>query len=1080
MGESYALAVLAVHALWSPGAGDLLLWAEDSAATGTGKARRGRRPARPRPGPHPFAASSERVASALAASGAGVALAARGVAHDRASLWLPAADGAPEASPQLVRESDEPWSLPAEGGAGLSLRPFSVPALRLGPGAALDMVLALSSYESPEVVPGASVKALASLAGLALEAVGGGRALPGLATGPHGRYVARWSPVGGGRDEERLRLLSASLPSLCRALDPAGADPEVVVRDAFEAFVDAVCRDALSRARRSLLGVAGRRSREKRPAVEAWLAALGAPLPEVDADAGELAKLERLLGEWRAGVAGRGGPWRLCFRLREPELTDEASAESAGRGGAVATSRRRAKGATPGAPVGERWRVELLLQATDDPSLVVEAGDVWRSGAALRRASRTVEAPHEVLLGELGRARCAYPELSSVLSQAAPTELEVDLTGAYRFLAEVAPALEVAGFGVLLPAWWRHPSSRLGARLKARTARPRGATGAGLLGEDGLLAFDWEAAVGDEKLGVLELEQLARLKAPLVRVRGRWLELRPGEAEKLAEFVRAGRRRGEGRMMSMAEVLRAAAGVDDQVDGVPVVGVEADGLLGALLRGELSDRVEVKGTPAGFAGELRPYQERAVAWMELLERTGLGACLADDMGLGKTAMVLALVQSSQRRRRNGAGPTLVVCPTSVVGNWKREAERFVPELKVAVHHGSGRAREGDFSSQIAGADVVITSYSLVDRDRSALGGVRWARVVLDEAQNVKNPEAKQTRAVRALPAARRIALTGTPVENHLGELWSIMEVLNPGLLGSAGAFRENFAVPIERYHEPEPAEKLRALTRPFILRRLKTDKSVIADLPEKLEMKVLCNLTREQVTLYRAVVDEMLRKIDEAEGMERRGLVLATMLRLKQVCNHPAHYLGDGSALAGRSGKLERTVEILEEVRQSGERALVFSQYAEMGAMLRSHLAQRLSCQVGFLHGGLPRRQRDGLVEHFQGSDDLPVMVLSLKAGGTGLNLTAANHVVHFDRWWNPAVENQATDRAFRIGQRKDVQVRKLVCVGTLEDRIDQMIEAKRELAERVVGSGEAWLTELSTDELADVFRLSSEALGAA
>jgi SNF2 family DNA or RNA helicase len=245
-------------------------------------------------------------------------------------------------------------------------------------------------------------------------------------------------------------------------------------------------------------------------------------------------------------------------------------------------------------------------------------------------------------------------------------------------------------------------------------------------------------------------------------------------------------------------------------------------------------------------------------------------------------------------------------------------------------------------------------------------------------------------------------------------------------------------------------------------------------------MKVLCNLTREQVTLYRAVVDEMLHKIDEAEGMERRGLVLATMLRLKQVCNHPAHYLGDGSTLAGRSGKLERTVEILEEVRQSGERALVFSQYAEMGAMLRSHLAQRLSCQVGFLHGGLPRRQRDALVERFQESDDLPVMVLSLKAGGTGLNLTAANHVVHFDRWWNPAVENQATDRAFRIGQRRDVQVRKLVCVGTLEDRIDQMIEAKRELAERVVGSGEAWLTELSTDELADVFRLSSEALGAA
>ncbi|HXW82106.1 MAG TPA: DEAD/DEAH box helicase [Acidimicrobiales bacterium] len=744
---------------------------------------------------------------------------------------------------------------------------------------------------------------------------------------------------------------------------------------------------------------------------------------------------------------------------------------------------------TPGEEAG--WRVELLLQATDEPSLVVEAAEVWRSGDALQQAARALEAPQEVLLAELGRARNAYPELSYALREAAPTALDVDLSGAYRFLAQVAPALEVAGFGVLLPAWWRHPSSRLGARLRARST-PQSRDGAGLLGADGLQAFDWQAALGEEAMSIAELQALATLKVPLVRVRGRWVELRPGEAEKLAEFLRARRHevdRGNSGL-SMADVVRAAAGVDEVVAGVPVLGVEAEGLVGALLRGELEDHIEVEGTPRGFDGELRPYQQRAVAWMDLLERTGLGACLADDMGLGKTAMVLALLMAERARSGprqsdngdQGRGPTLVVCPTSVVGNWKREAERFVPELKVAVHHGTGRSRRGDFSKDVADADIVITTYSLVDRDRSTLGLVPWSRVVLDEAQNVKNPEAKQTRAVRSLKAPRKIALTGTPVENHLGELWSIMEILNPGLLGSAKAFRERFSLPIERYHEEDAARGLRALTRPLVLRRLKTDRSIITDLPEKLEMKVLCNLTREQATLYKAVVDDMLRRIDQAEGIERRGLVLATMLRLKQVCNHPAHYLADSSTLGARSGKLERTVEILDEVLQGNERALVFTQFAEMGAMLRAHLQQRLGCQVAFLHGGVDRKRRDAMVERFQGQEDgeLPVLVLSLKAGGTGLNLTRANHVVHFDRWWNPAVEDQATDRAFRIGQHRDVQVRKLICAGTLEDRIDQMIDAKRDLADRIVGTGEDWLTELSTSELADVFRLSSEALGAA
>jgi SNF2 family DNA or RNA helicase len=414
---------------------------------------------------------------------------------------------------------------------------------------------------------------------------------------------------------------------------------------------------------------------------------------------------------------------------------------------------------------------------------------------------------------------------------------------------------------------------------------------------------------------------------------------------------------------------------------------------------------------------------------------------------------------------------------SVVGNWQREAERFTPGLAVHVHHGAERLTGPAFRETAEQADLVVTTYALAARDRDALAEVPWARIVLDEAQNVKNSAARQSQAVRSLRAPRRVALTGTPVENRLAELWSIMEFLNPGLLGSARAFRARFAVPVERFHDEDAATLLKRLTGPFVLRRVKSDRSVIADLPAKLEMKVYCNLTREQATLYQAVVDDMLARVDRSEGIERRGLVLATMLKLKQVCNHPAQLLADASGLSGRSGKLERLEELLEEAVAAGDKALVFTQFAQFGQQLQRHLTDRLDREVLYLHGGTPKKARDQLVARFQGDGGPALFLLSLKAGGTGLNLTAANHVVHFDRWWNPAVEDQATDRAFRIGQRRDVQVRKLVCVGTLEERIDRMIEEKRGLAARIVGTGEAWLTELSTGELRELVALRAEAV---
>jgi len=427
----------------------------------------------------------------------------------------------------------------------------------------------------------------------------------------------------------------------------------------------------------------------------------------------------------------------------------------------------------------------------------------------------------------------------------------------------------------------------------------------------------------------------------------------------------------------------------------------------------------------------------------------------------------------------GVRPTLLVCPMSLVGNWQREAATFAPKLRVHVHHGAERVKGKAFAAAVANADLVVTTYALAARDSAALAEIEWHRVVLDEAQAIKNAATRQAVAVRALPARHRIAVTGTPVENRLADLWSIMDFANPGLLGSALTFKAKFAQPVEKHGDEAAAERLKRLTGPFILRREKTDKSIISDLPDKIEMEVLCNLTAEQASLYQAIVEEMMERIAGSEGIERRGLVLATMTKLKQVCNHPAQLLRDGSRLSGRSGKLARLEEILDEVLAEGERALLFTQYAEFGGMLRGHLAARFGREVAFLHGGVAKADRDSMVARFQSGDPTapPLFVLSLKAGGTGLTLTAANHVVHVDRWWNPAVEDQATDRAFRIGQKRNVQVRKFVCAGTVEEKISDMIRDKRGLAAKIVGSGEGWVTGLSTSELRDLFALEDRAV---
>jgi non-specific serine/threonine protein kinase len=1052
--------VLVVHGLWLS-TGRLALWAEDPAPWTEDPAppARASRPARLRGRPsrqrrHPFAASPDALAEALTeALTESMAGSAPKPVAGAVTVALPTAGNAPIASPELVSEH-----LTAAIAGPVTAGAWLVPALEYSPDDALAVLRALSDPElATGITPGATVGHLAAVLGFAGDLVARGRLLPTVQTGP----VAMWRPVLAGPDAAWAQALALALPPAGRAevrpdaateageaakADAAKADAATeageadagrVLADALDALVDAAARATLNG-----YPIIGDRPRT---AADAWLRALTGRERRFEAHPADVARLTDELAGWQRDAVG--GPVRACFRLVEPD--EDSADEDADEG---------------------TWQLQFALQATDRPGLVVDADRVWRSRGTLKALSRHIESPQETLLAELGRAGRLYPPLLQALREARPSVLALGAEGAHTFLTAGAPVLAAAGFGVLLPSWWSRPSARLGVRLAAHSPTAPGTVAAkSALSQDAIIEYRWELALGDEPLTAEELEALTALNEPLVRLRGRWVQVDP---KRLANGVKLLRANGHGQA-TVIELLRTAASPDAAPGGLPVVGVTADGWLGELLAGQAERHLTPIAAPPGFQGTLRPYQERGVAWLSFLQSLGLGGILADDMGLGKTIQLLALIAADPPE----AGPTLLVCPMSLVGNWQREAAKFAPELRVHVHHGAERARGRKFTAAVRDADLVVTTYSLAARDAAALAEIDWHRLVVDEAQAIKNAATRQAVAVRALPARHRVAVTGTPVENRLADLWSLMEFANPGLLGTAPVFKKRFAEPVERHGDDQAAGRLRKLTGPFILRRVKTDKSIITDLPEKLEMEALCNLTAEQASLYQAVVEDMLARIESSDGMERRGLVLATMTKLKQVCNHPAQFLGDGSRLAGRSGKLARLEEILDEVLAAGEKALLFTQYAGFGAMLRAHLSAKFSREVAYLHGGVPKAARDELVARFQATGGPSLFVLSLKAGGTGLTLTAANHVVHVDRWWNPAVEDQATDRAFRIGQRRSVQVRKFVCAGTVEEKIAAMIRDKRGLAASIVGTGEQWLTELSTSELRDLFALEAGAV---
>ncbi|TVY01477.1 DEAD/DEAH box helicase [Cohnella terricola] len=765
----------------------------------------------------------------------------------------------------------------------------------------------------------------------------------------------------------------------------------------------------------------------------------------------------------------------------------------------------------------ETWRLRLVLQDRKEEAAVYPAR--MTAGGELLGSWPSVWTPHiQQRSGNwLERLLAIMPDDRFNGSRDDVFAEPLSDEAAWRFLTADSQRLLEAGWHVLLPAWWE-TASRKKPRLRAKVGAGEGTrAGGSLFGLDALIDFDWRIAIGDVDLSEAEFAELVARNARLVRFRGQWIQLDPAL---LAQIRKAMAAVDKQQGLSFQDVLQMHLLGDDSFAGNdPDSGeqeaereerirleVELNEHLVKLI-GQLNQQSEQPKlpVPSGLRAELRPYQQEGYAWLSFLRRFGLGACLADDMGLGKTVQLIAYLLRIQETTPTDADgsklPSLIVCPTSVLGNWQKEISRFAPSLKVMLHYGSGRLAGEAFALEAKQADVVLTSYATCSLDQETLQGLTWTSISLDEAQNIKNAQTKQSAAVRSLPARHRIALTGTPIENRLAELWSLYDFINPGYLGSSREFNNRFAAAVEKDKDERITTDLQKLIKPFMLRRKKKDPAIQLDLPEKNEMKTYVNLTAEQGALYEQTVNELMEKMQKLEGIERKGAILATLTRLKQLCDHPLLLTKealpessgaatddsrlDVEALIARSAKLERLLAMVKELREEGERCLIFTQYIGMGEMLRQVLEQELQEPVLYLNGSTSKAARDNMIEQFQAASppgsDRPgpgAFILSLKAGGVGLNLTAANHVFHFDRWWNPAVENQATDRAYRMGQTRDVQVHKFISLGTLEERIDEMLENKQQLSENVISSSEGWITELSTDELKDLFTLRREFVG--
>jgi superfamily II DNA or RNA helicase len=1056
-----------LHATWLPairtptssGRPALLVWADTWRVA---------EPAGPgvTPATHPFTLSADDLRAWLSERD----LLPDGIIDATACLTLPSRTVKPKRKRGETAPVDEGWTgLPLQAGEPIPKQtewwPWQVQGLAVEPGAATAWLARLPlSGRHPDLAD--ELRWWSHMQRWALSLIARSRWIPQveLSKGEGYPHRARWVPLLN-REDDRRRLedMAARLPLVATCAlpwrEPTGKRSNRTTRLRPEAMRAAnpvaCCRPRSGRLRVATLledlvdaqlrtGFTAQ-TEGLDPLLAAWEEALGSDTGVIHLGDEEAERLATASHHWREGVAGTVAAARACLELETPDDGDDL------------------------------WTLRFALQAEADPTLKVPAGLAWAAGPkGLQLGEIAVENPGELLLEGMGRALTVFPPIERGLDSATPEGMQLTPAEAFVLVRTAARELRDVGVGVELPASLSGGlASRLGLAIEAELPeKSRGFT----LGET--LDWSWELMIGGVTLTLRELERLAGKRSPLVRHKGAWIELRPNDLKNAERFFAAKPD------LSLDDALRLTASEGDTLMRMPVHRLEAGPRLQAVLEQYHQQKApDPLPAPEGFCGQLRPYQERGLGWLAFLHRFDQGACLADDMGLGKTIQLLAFLQhlkAEQELKR----PVLLVAPTSVLTNWKREAAAFTPELEVKEHYGPRRpSTPAALKKSLKEVDLVLTSYGLLQRDSELLESLDWQGVVIDEAQAIKNPSAKQSMAARDLArpgrsSRFRIALTGTPVENRVSELWALMDFLNPRVLGEEDFFRQRYRMPIERYGDMSSLRDLKSRVGPFILRRLKTDKAIISDLPEKVELSEWVGLSKEQKALYAKTVEDTLDAIARAPRGQRHGQVLGLLTRLKQICNHPALALKEeaaGDDFLQRSVKLQRLEEILEEVIEAGDRALLFTQFAEWGHLLQGYLQRRWRSEVPFLSGSTSKSERQAMVDRFQEDPRGPqLFLLSLKAGGVGLNLTRASHVFHIDRWWNPAVENQATDRAYRIGQTNRVMVHKFITSGSVEEKIDRMIREKSRLAEDIIGSGEDWLGGLDMGQLKELVSLDN------
>lgn len=945
-------------------------------------------------------------------------------AFEEVEVWLPCnAQGAATASPVIANINN------LDDNQGSRFKPFMLNAIQVDAPINFLKELNFQSYHFEEgLILADDAKFWIKMAYELSHMIKQDQYIPALVAQGNSadtRYHTKWQTISS-EYHDRLKMISGHMPHSACLGDFTGFD----TLSALHHFSDVSLND--------LIAATAYSQKNIKSVAHTFIAqALGHGTQAIDADTFKAWKL------WQNNLVYDqfGADFTLCFKLLEASEQHEGD-----------------------------WGLELLLQSKQDPSFMVNLTQYRQQKSAKQGlfAELLGTSVERTLLLQLGYASRIYPAIEQIFAtKMQESVIPLDQQQAFQFLKEDAWTLHACGYRIIVPAWWTS-KGRLKAKVKLKAHKHTASASnspSGFIDADSLIQFDYSYSMGEHELSSEQWQQLLETKSDLVYFRGSWIEIDKAEMEKMQQLIETSRKdMHSGDMQTLLALTADESSYDIELE---------DGIRAIVDELKNQDKFSLITQPAQLRAELRPYQNRGTSWLAYLETLGMNPCLADDMGLGKTMQIIALMLLQPRKQA-----ALLVAPTSVVGNWLKEIQKFAPTLNAVIHHGNQRKQKQAFGTLVAEHDLIITSYGLIRKDKALFKEITWSRLIIDEAQNIKNPASAQTKVLYGLSADSRIALTGTPIENRLMDLWSIFNFLNPGLLGTQASFRKKFELPVQRDNNLHQGQLLKNIVEPFILRRLKTDKNIIDDLPDKIEQKVYCELSTEQASIYQSIVDEITAQMEQTEESKgQKVIMLSALLRLKQCCNHPAQVLQDGSEFSiERSVKLQRLVETCKEAIRNNESVLIFSQFTEVCSQIQKILKNQLGFQTYYLHGATSRDRREQMVEQFQAEDSpAAAFILSLKAGGVGITLTKANHVIHFDRWWNPAVEDQATDRAYRIGQQKTVFAHKFITLGTIEEKIDKMLEDKKKIANSIVGNDESWLSGLDANSFIKLIQLSRE-----